>query len=69
MIKFALSPFLIFFVSTKFFKAERSAACLAISVARMQPITLFLKTFISSEVKDSKKFVSSFLMMENVSAT
>ena len=38
----ALWPPLIYLASTRDFNCDRSAACLAISVARMQPMTRFL---------------------------
>ena len=51
----AFSPFLIDLVSTKVFKAEKSAACFAISVAKMHPMTLFRTTLNSSFDNPSKK--------------
>jgi hypothetical protein len=57
------------FSSTKVFNIEKSVACLAISVAKMHPIILFLKTLFSSSFNYSKKLASSLLKIAKDSAT
>jgi hypothetical protein len=59
---------LIYFASTRDLRFERSAECFAISVAKIQPINLFLNILNSSGVKVSKKLDSALDIKAEVSA-
>ncbi len=61
-------PDLIYFASTIDLRFDKSAECFAMSVAKIQPIILFLNILNSSGAKVSKKLHSALDIMADASA-